>query len=493
MLKSKKIIKVCIIFVLILLIIKLISYAVDPMFSMNFKIPASGETGSQTKTVAQYVTLGKKDFYDKMDQLLCLNKDQEIGFSNAYWVKHKIEITGRDARAWGVRKDYKSYNDSNEYDVIDIGSKNNMYQNAYLAGILSSKVERDSSKKNDGGDPIQNAVWYYFKEWMSAVGTKFVDPDGKTINSLKSPQYTGTITDAQKKIAQPVLDEATEYADNFQTSIKLTDKSTNITTKIVGDNYIVGPFTWSFSGKFTAIRAYADNNSTKLEKKKIKKEDGSTITNMRVRDIKSDASFYIAIPKTNGNIKTITKVEAIMSQTQKNVAIWISVLGTGSSYQSLMWYETKETTNDLSKELKYNIPITCFIINNYIGKEGYFSWEDAREMDKSGVVSIYSHSLKHDEYNKYLSQDLLQDVTESLTNIEKELGHDITKVFTYPYGLYNEEGQKLLKENGIVQNLTDNKINKSNKLNIYGLSRMYPLNDPVWKIILKIEYRSIRY
>ena len=142
---------------------------------------------------------------------------------------------------------------------------------------------------------------------------------------------------------------------------------------------------------------------------------------------------------------------------------------------------------------EHNIPITSFTINNYIGKEGYFSWEDAREMDKSGVVSIYSHSLKHDEYNKYLSQDLLQDVTESLTNIEKELGHDITKVFTYPYGLYNEEGQKLLKENGIVQNLTDNKINKSNKLNIYGLSRMYPLNDPVWKIILKIEYRSIRY
>ena len=393
MLKSKKIIKVCIIFVLILLIIKLISYAVDPMFSMNFKIPASGETGSQTKTVAQYVTLGKKDFYDKMDQLLCLNKDQEIGFSNAYWVKHKIEITGRDARAWGVRKDYKSYNDSNEYDVIDIGSKNNMYQNAYLAGILSSKVERDSSKKNDGGDPIQNAVWYYFKEWMSAVGTKFVDPDGKTINSLKSPQYTGTITDAQKKIAQPVLDEATEYADNFQTSIKLTDKSTNITTKIVGDNYIVGPFTWSFSGKFTAIRAYADNSSTKLENIKIKKYDGSTFTDMRVRDIRSDASFYIAIPKTNGNIKTITKVEAIMSQTQKNVAIWISVLGTGSSYQSLMWYETKETTNDLSKELKYNIPITAIIEIKKVDKD-----------DNTISLNNVGFKIKNNDKNLYVKQ-----------------------------------------------------------------------------------------
>ena len=26
-----------------------------------------------------------------------------------------------------------------------------------------------------------------------------------------------------------------------------------------------------------------------------------------------------------------------------------------------------------------------------------------------------------------------------------------------------------------------------------GLHRMYPLNDSVWKILLKIEYRSIKY
>ena len=140
-----------------------------------------------------------------------------------------------------------------------------------------------------------------------------------------------------------------------------------------------------------------------------------------------------------------------------------------------------------------NIPITSFLINYDVGTEGYYNWDEAREMDKSGFVSIYSHSMKHDNYDKYKPEDLLEDVNTSISQIEEELGHSIEKVFTYPCGLYSEEGRKLLEENGIVQNLTDSKINQSNKLNLYGLHRMYALEDPVWKIILKIEYRHFRY
>lgn len=140
-----------------------------------------------------------------------------------------------------------------------------------------------------------------------------------------------------------------------------------------------------------------------------------------------------------------------------------------------------------------NIPITSFIINTLVGKDGYYTWENAIEMDKSGLVNIYSHSLKHDNYEKYTKEELLLDVNKSISEIEEKLGHSIEKVFTYPYGFYNKEGQAYLEENGIIQNFTDNKINKSDELDIYKLHRMYPLGDPVWKILLKIEYRSIRY
>ena len=50
-----------------------------------------------------------------------------------------------------------------------------------------------------------------------------------------------------------------------------------------------------------------------------------------------------------------------------------------------------------------------------------------------------------------------------------------------------------LKEAGYIINLTDNKINKSKNLNLYGLHRCYPLSDSTFKMELKIIYRSIRY
>ena len=140
-----------------------------------------------------------------------------------------------------------------------------------------------------------------------------------------------------------------------------------------------------------------------------------------------------------------------------------------------------------------NIPITSFLINCDVGTPGYYTWDQAREMDKSGLVSIYSHSMKHDNYDTYKPEDLLNDVTTSLNEIEQELGHSIEKVFTYPCGLYSEAGVNLLKENGIIQNFTDSKINQSKSLNLYGLHRMYALEDPAWKIALKIEYRHFRY
>ena len=69
----------------------------------------------------------------------------------------------------------------------------------------------------------------------------------------------------------------------------------------------------------------------------------------------------------------------------------------------------------------------------------------------------------------------------------------VLKVFTYPYGLSTNEERQMLKEAGYVQNLTDNKINTSKELDLSGLHRSYPLNDSVLKIILKIQYRAIRY
>lgn len=69
----------------------------------------------------------------------------------------------------------------------------------------------------------------------------------------------------------------------------------------------------------------------------------------------------------------------------------------------------------------------------------------------------------------------------------------MTKVFTYPYGLNGEEKIEALEKEGFIQNLTDNRVNQSETLDLSRLHREYPLNDSVAKILLKTFYRSIRY
>ena len=60
-------------------------------------------------------------------------------------------------------------------------------------------------------------------------------------------------------------------------------------------------------------------------------------------------------------------------------------------------------------------------------------------------------------------------------------------------GMLSQDEINALKGLGYVQNLTDNRINLSDTLDIYALHRCYPLEDSVFKILLKIQYRVIRY
>lgn len=142
---------------------------------------------------------------------------------------------------------------------------------------------------------------------------------------------------------------------------------------------------------------------------------------------------------------------------------------------------------------KYNIPFTMFVITNSMGQDGVITWEQAKEMQDSGLVTIASHSMDHPEFTSLSVEDAVKNVNTSYEIIESKLGKQKVKVFTYPYGLYKEEQIVELEKQGYIQNLTDNKINKSKHLNLSRLHRCYPLEDSVFKIIFKIHYRSIRY
>ena len=142
---------------------------------------------------------------------------------------------------------------------------------------------------------------------------------------------------------------------------------------------------------------------------------------------------------------------------------------------------------------KYNIPFTMFIVTDNMEEDGIITWNQAEEMQNSGLVTIASHSINHPDFSRLSVQDALNNVNDSYKVIEEKLGNRPQKIFTYPYGLYTEEQINALEKEGYIQNLTDNKINKSNNIDLSKLHRCYPLNDSVFKMIIKIIYRGIRY
>ena len=142
---------------------------------------------------------------------------------------------------------------------------------------------------------------------------------------------------------------------------------------------------------------------------------------------------------------------------------------------------------------KYNIPFTIFIVTNNMEKEGVLTWDEAKQMQDSGLVTVASHSINHLDFTNLSVEDAVNNVNDSYKVIEENLGKQSIKIFTYPYGLYTEEQVQALKKEGYIQNLTDNKINKSKSLDMSRLHRCYPLHDSIFKMTLKLIYRSIRY
>ncbi len=137
---------------------------------------------------------------------------------------------------------------------------------------------------------------------------------------------------------------------------------------------------------------------------------------------------------------------------------------------------------------KLNVPAAIYVVDDQVGTENFFSWEQAKEMSDSGLVNIYSHGKTHIYYDKVSSEELLNGLNEAYENIEKHIGKGINKVFTYPFGACTEEQIVKLRDAGYIQNMTDDKINFSDTLDLSRLHRYYvKQNESAYTIIKHIN------
>ena len=111
---------------------------------------------------------------------------------------------------------------------------------------------------------------------------------------------------------------------------------------------------------------------------------------------------------------------------------------------------------------KYKIPVTLFIYPSAISNASYaMSWEQLRELQKTGLFDIQSHTFWHpnfkkekkrltaSEYDQFVKTQLVK----SKARLEKEFGTQIDMI-AWPFGIYDDDLLVKAKEAGYIAAFT---------------------------------------
>ncbi len=82
---------------------------------------------------------------------------------------------------------------------------------------------------------------------------------------------------------------------------------------------------------------------------------------------------------------------------------------------------------------KHSVKAVIFLVTDKIGTPGYLTWDQAREMKASGLVSFGSHSATHRRLRSLPEEEIRQELLSSRKKIEQELG-ETPQAFCYPFG-----------------------------------------------------------
>lgn len=109
---------------------------------------------------------------------------------------------------------------------------------------------------------------------------------------------------------------------------------------------------------------------------------------------------------------------------------------------------------------RYQVKAIYFIVSSRGGDDepDYMSWDEMREMEKTGILDIESHTHRHRKDNLEIigrggREEMLEDLVVSRKIIEKELGREC-RFLAWPQGHCNAEMLKIAEEAGYHSTFT---------------------------------------
>jgi peptidoglycan/xylan/chitin deacetylase (PgdA/CDA1 family) len=119
---------------------------------------------------------------------------------------------------------------------------------------------------------------------------------------------------------------------------------------------------------------------------------------------------------------------------------------------------------------KYSIPATIFVEVGHLGEPGYFSWQQAKDMNAHGI-DIESHTLIGAYLPELPHEQAVHQITESKRVLEGKLGHPV-RFFAYPVGGFSEDVKQIVREAGYEAAVTTNRGYARVPRDLYELKRI---------------------
>jgi len=111
---------------------------------------------------------------------------------------------------------------------------------------------------------------------------------------------------------------------------------------------------------------------------------------------------------------------------KKEKKILITIDDAFSSFYKFAWPYLKEE----------NIPFILFVSTETVGKNGYMTWDQIKELEKENIAYIGNHSHSHDYLVNLKNDDFINDIDTSSQIFKKKLCYNPI-FFSYPFGEYS--------------------------------------------------------
>ena len=116
--------------------------------------------------------------------------------------------------------------------------------------------------------------------------------------------------------------------------------------------------------------------------------------------------------------------------------ILITIDDAFSSFYEIAWPYLK----------KEKIPFILFVSTKSVGKNGYMTWNQIKELEKENMVHIGNHSHTHNYLVDLTHENFVSDINTSSLIFEEKLGYNPI-FFSYPFGEYSALIKKYISKN----------------------------------------------